>query len=172
MPSGSGLFSDPSSHLPQRGSPLREWRVFTLIKLLAVIAIMAAAFLLTGCGKKAQAPAPVSPPAQPVVQPVAEQNNETTAPTNTENLTVTTTSTLPPGYFQPTVSSSATNAMEVEKMDPVTVGYEVRAWMRAHGRAPKDWEEFASTCGHQFSPPPPGKKYAFDNRYQGVLVDK
>ena len=139
--------------------------------VIRVIAILAAALLFTGCGKKAQAPAPVSPPAQPVVQqPVAGQNNETTAPTNTENPAVTTTSALPPGYFQPTTSSGTTNA--VEKMDPVAVGYEVRSWMRAHGRAPNSWEDFVSTCGHQFSPPPPGKKYAFDKRYQVILVDK
>ena len=135
--------------------------------VIRVIAILAAAFLFTGCGKKAQAPAPVSPPAQPVVQqPAAGQNNETTIPTGIENQGAQVSAATPAGETNAAVSVPAANLADLH--------FAVRGWNRSHGHWPKSFEEFASDPppGVVIPPPPPGKKYAFDAKYNVNLVNK
>ena len=146
------MFPNPSSRLPQQGSPLRKWRAFTPIKLLAVIAIVAAAFLLTGCGKKTETPPPVTPPqvhqpAQPV--PVV-QRPEAPAPATTPNVQ---TNAPPPDLGE--------------------LSREVRSWAAArYDSPPATFEQWVALSGAQIPPPPPGKKYAFDRKKHVILVDR
>jgi hypothetical protein len=98
-----------------------------------------------------------------VVQPTAEQNEATPAPASTE-LKATAVST------PPAVSSTTTNANVT--VDLEDLHYAVTGWARAHGRSPTNFEEFASTCGFQMPPPPPGKKYVFGSKYHVLLVNK
>jgi hypothetical protein len=116
--------------------------------IIRIIAILAAAFLFTGCGKKTE-------PSPSVPNPVAVQP----APASTV-----------PEVSTPAAPSTATNAnVQVDFED---LYYAVHAWMREHGRAPKDFEEFISTSGIQLPPPTPGKKYAFDGTYHVIVVNR
>jgi hypothetical protein len=129
----------------------------------AIVAAAAATFLFTGCGKKAQAPAPAAPPAQPVAQSATEQNNDTTIPTGIEAQTPAVTSNI------------EQNATAMRPPTVAELKYAVRAWARGHGHFPKDFEEFAAdpNPGLVIPPPPAGKKYAFkDAHYDVILVDK
>jgi hypothetical protein len=45
-------------------------------------------------------------------------------------------------------------------------------WMMGHRRAPKDFEDFASTAGVTIPPPPAGKKYVIRKDMHIALVDR
>ena len=124
--------------------------------IIRAIAIMAAAFLLTGCGKKTEAP----PPAQPVAQPQAP------APTVQQPAT--------PSPAAPVVTSQTKTNANAEP-DLTTLSALVRVWALDHRQVPKNFEEFATSvtsAGGTIPPPPPGKKYALDGKHHVVLVNR
>ena len=121
--------------------------------IIRAIAILAAAFLLTGCGKKTEAP----PPAQPVAQPQAP------APTVQQPAT--------PSPAAPVVTSQTTTKVNAEP-DLDALSRAVRVWALDHDGMPRDFQEFAANPGVVIPPPPPGKKYAFDRKKHIILVDR
>ena len=125
--------------------------------LIRVVAIMAAAFLLTGCGKEQKTPAPVAQPqAQPAPAPVVQQPAAAPAP------------------VAPVVVTSQTKTKANAEPDLALLSRTERAWMMS---APSsfDFENFkawAIAHGTQVPPPPLGKKYAFDGKMHVVLVNR
>ena len=115
------------------------------------IAIMAAAFLLTGCGKKQE-------PAQPAVQ------TNTSVPSSQLGIPTTPTPVVV------VTSPSITNTNKEPNLDGLS--YAVHAWITGYHRVPKDFEEFAATANCQIPPPPPGKKYALGAKHHVILVDR
>ena len=121
--------------------------------IIRAIAIMAAAFLLTGCGKKTEAPPAAQPTAQPQAQPAP-------APVVQQ-----------PAAPAPVVTSQTrTNAAVAPDLNAMSNA--VRLWIAAYGHFPKNFEEWAATPNYAYPPPPPGKKYAFDRKMRVVLVDR
>ena len=180
MPSGFGsLFPNLSSRLPQRGSPLREWRAFAPIKLPVVIAIMAAAFLLTGCGKK---PAPSStatttthPVVQPMPKPTPAQNNNTAASAQNMAAPAQNSQTNEPGAGYGGVPPIQVVAPGMNAAVPVNLTQltgAMRLWRMMNGHTPTNFEEFAAKPNIQIPPPPPGKKYAIDRKLHVILVNR
>ena len=122
--------------------------------IIRAIAIMAAAFLLTGCGKKTGTPPPVAQP--PTQQPAA-------APGIQQPGT--------PVPVAPVVTSQTNTNINVEP-DLDALSMAVRAWGLQHSGMPKDFAEFAANPNIQIPPPPPGKKYAFDHKKHVILVNR
>ena len=125
--------------------------------IIRVIAIMAAAFLLTGCGKKTESPSTAAPPE---VQPAPVQNSQTPAPGAGHTRGPRLTPVVAPG----------TNAAVAPDLDAMSTA--VRVWIRTRHQVPKTFEEWAATPNYACPPPPPGKKYALDNRLHVVLVNR
>jgi hypothetical protein len=122
------------------------------------IAIMAAVFLFTGCGKKQEASAPVT---QPQAQPVAVAAPSATQPE------------APASVIAPVVvSQSKTNAYVAPDLGSLSRA--VRTWGLQHAGMPSSFEEFAADPGPGvvIPPPPPGKKYAFDHKKHVILVNR
>jgi len=142
--------------------------------IIRAVAIMAAAFLLTGCGKKpatsstiitqtAVQPAPVqnntvAPEQNNVAAP--EQNSQTSAPSAGYTGGARLTPVVAPGTD--TGVAPDLNAMSLA----------VRIWIRTRQQVPKDFEEWAAAPNYAYPPPPPGKKYAFDRKYHVILVNR
>lgn len=131
----------------------------TLIELLAVIAITATTFLLTGCGKKTEVPPPAAQPvAQPQVQPAAMPSaSQPAAPTP----------------VAPVVTSQGKTNVN-QPVNLTALSYAMRPWAMSHGRWPKNFEEFAANPGPGIviPPPPQGKKYQINNKGRIILVDR
>jgi hypothetical protein len=93
-----------------------------------------------------------------------------------------TTATPPPS--DTTAAPPTTNLQVAVNPQPVAVANEdvpkpvmqamnraLLGWMRANHRRPKTFEDFASSTDFQIPAPPPGKKYAFNERGFVVLVN-
>jgi predicted small lipoprotein YifL len=115
--------------------------------IIRAIAIMAAVFLLTGCGKK----------------PETSTSAVQSAPRQTNNQT--------PAVSAPAVASPGqTNVTATPDLKQMTK--DVHIWMANRRRIPKDFEEFAASVSIKFPPPPPGKKYALDKAMRVILVNR
>ena len=112
---------------------------------------MAAAVLITGCGKKQETAAPVVPQQVQSAQPPAA---------------------APAPVAPAAVSNSKTNTGP--NVDLTALSYAMRPWAMSHGRWPKNFEEFAADPGPGIviPPPPPGKKYQINNKGRIVLVNR
>ena len=145
----------------------------TLIKLPAVIAIMAAAFLLTGCGKKSE---PSSTATNTLSQPTPAQNNNTAASVqNTAAPTQTSQTPEPSGEYavEPhltPVVAPGTNAAVAPDLAAMSLA--VRVWVNTRHQWPKNFEEWAAAPNYSYPPPPAGKKYAFDKKFHVILVNR
>ena len=133
--------------------------IFTRIELpsvIAIVVVLAAAFFLTGCWKKPE----TSPPApRPAVQ---------SSPAPSTQKTVAST----PGY----VVYSGTNVVNASHAPPslkeITAALD--RWITRHQRQPTNFAEFADDPRTviRVPSPPPGKKYAIDNRRHVILVNR
>ena len=132
---------------------------FTPIELLAVIAIMTAVFLFTGCRKKESSTPPPTVSSQ-TEQPAATQTNEI------EQVQMV--------QMSPPVMIMDTNTLlkPERPLDLSAMTTLLHIWVRDHGRKPNSFEEFASTCGYQIPPPESGKKYVINYTYHVVMADK
>jgi hypothetical protein len=152
---------------------------FTLTELpviIATVAIMAAAFLLTGCGKKPATPpptvtqpaaqAPATQPTQHAAQAPATQHAGQAPATPPVNR-------APPSSLNLPIPAAAANLYTAPPGTPVNyqqINSRVRGWCFQYGRPPTNFEEFAATAGISIPPPPPGMKYQFDDRLHCRLV--
>ena len=110
-----------------------------------------------GCGKSQSAPPPVASPSQ----------SDSTSPAATP--VITPAATPPPARMKPSVPSVSTNTAgptQIQLLNRAMLGWE----MKNH-RRPQTFEEFAGSAGFQVPDPPPGKKYALDQRGFIVLVN-
>lgn len=48
----------------------------------------------------------------------------------------------------------------------------VRSFIASHHRRPASFEEFAVNCQVAIPPPPPGKRYGFDPKYNVILMSQ
>ena len=179
MPSGFGsLFPNLSSRLPQRGSPLREWRAFAPIKLPVVIAIMAAAFLLTGCWEKSAPSSTTTTTTHPVVQPTPKPAPVQKAITAPAQKAITApaqnSQTNEPGAGYGGVPPIQVVAPGTNNVPPNLgeMSNAVRVWIGSRRHWPANFEEWAAAPNYAYPPPPPGKKYAFDRKYHVILVNR
>ena len=118
--------------------------------IIRAIAIMAAAFLLTGCGKKQAAPPPATHTQPAVVAAPGVQQPEAPAPATTPNVQ---TNAPPPDLGE--------------------LSREVRTWAAVRvDSPPATFEEWIALSHAQVPPPPPGKKYAFDYKKHVILIDR
>ena len=146
-----------SSKLKNGKSMKNSFALTKLPVIVITVAIMAAAFLFTGCGKKPK----TQPPAAP---PVVKQN--ATAPNAVQQPEETPTPVAPV-----VVPSVSTNCYTVgAPWNPQQINGRVRGWWTQHGHWPANFEEFAATSGIQIPPPPPGMKYMFDGRLHVRIV--
>jgi hypothetical protein len=53
--------------------------------------------------------------------------------------------------------------------EAINLDRELRRWILANRRPPKNFEDFAATAGIQIPPPPPGKKYVIDKSMHVIL---
>ena len=135
--------------------------------VIRVIAILAAAFLFTGCGKKTEAP---SPAAQPVIQPAPVQNDTNTAASAQNSQTAEPGAGWRGGPRPTPVVAPGTNANEAP--DLTAMSFAVRAWVSSRHHWPENFEEWAAAPNYSYPPPPAGKKYAFDRKYHVILVNR
>ena len=139
--------------------------------IIRVIAIMAAAFLLTGCGKKTESPSTV---AQPEVQPAPVQKN-TAAPVQKNTAApVQISGSVTNNGGQPLYAPSVVPADQRSVSGPPNLqamNTALGIWVTEHGKMPKDFEEWAASPNIAYPPPPAGKKYAFDKKWRIVLVN-
>jgi hypothetical protein len=145
-------------HYSTKTNPMKG--AFTFIELSLVIVIMTASLLLTGCGNKKSEPSPVT--TQPEVQPAQ--------PAPAENTPTAEVISRPPVTAPVVTSPGLTNvnmAVDFTKLNSA-----IRGWRFEHGRMPTNFDEFAATCGFYIPPPPPGKKYDFDNRLHARLINR
>lgn len=107
------------------------------------------ALLLTGCGRKADAPLPPQPEAHaPVPVAVSTVTNSTTR----EALA------LPPGANLDAELAQLTR--------------ELRKWIVRHQRPPGSFEEFAASAPFQVPAAPAGKKFAISKQMRVVVVNR
>jgi hypothetical protein len=117
----------------------------------ACLALAFALAVTAGCGKS-------NPPAESAAPPVS--SDSASAPQTPSPVPI------PVQSPQPTATTNASSLTSLQWLNRAMVG-----WMRENHRHPRDFEEFASTSNIQIPNPPPGKKYAFNNRGFIVLVD-
>jgi hypothetical protein len=119
---------------------------------------LAGAGLVDGCGKRSQPPA--GPSAPEASSPVVDTNSEQTT-------------SGPPGEAPalPTVSTEETPQAPLPQ-NPEQLTLALHHWIGQHQRLPKDFEEFAASNPERIPPPPAGKKYVINSRYQVVLVNR
>ena len=138
--------------------------------IIRAIAIMAAAFLLTGCGKKSETSSVTT---RTAAQPAPAQN-DTAAPV--QNTPAQNSQTPAPGAGYPggprltPVVAPGTNAVVAPDLDAMSTA--VRVWIRTRHQVPKNFEEWAAAPNYAYPPPPPGKKYAFDKKFHVILVNR
>ena len=136
------------------GSVRIVWHQLTHRKGLYLALIWGVAMFATGCGKKESA-APSGTTAAPQ-QTATQETAAATAPS-------------PPAYIPPTPAATAAannGTLVFQQLNRYVLQYR----MQNH-RNPASVEELAAFAGVQVPPPPPGKKYAFNNRGFIVLVD-
>ena len=142
---------------------------FTLTKLplaAATAAIVAAAFIFTGC--KPKAPTTVATPkAPPVTQPVAKQPRASNVQ---QPVTSAPDVQPPPAVAPPTKSQPAQWTPDTVRLSAI-----MNSWYFEHQRSPTNWDEFVTDVGKRgilIPPAPPGMKYETDRRMRVKLVPK
>ena len=115
----------------------------------AMVLTMGLAGLASGCGKKAEAPAP--PPAAPVQEPPGPAPGPRVAQTPAQPQTLK----VPEG--------ASTDAV-LQQMNR-----ELLRWIVAHRRKPTSYEEFISSAQLTVPPPPAGKRYVLGSNMKIVL---
>jgi hypothetical protein len=144
----------------QGGRPFKS--AFTLIELpsvIVIVAVLAASFLFTGCGKKPK----TSPPATQLATQPAQSSP---VPGSSK------TAASAPGY----VVYSGTNVVNTSHTPPslkeITAALD--RWITRHQRLPTNFAEFTDDPRTviRVPSPPPGKKYAIDNRRHVILVNR
>ena len=107
------------------------------------------ALLLTGCGRKTDAPLPPAPETHaPVPETVSAVSNSTPR----EALT------LPPGANLDAELAQLTR--------------ELRKWIVRHQRPPGSFEEFTASAPFQVPAAPAGKKFAISKQMRVVVVNR
>jgi type IV secretory pathway VirB10-like protein len=142
--------------------------------IIRAITIMAAVFLLTGCGKK---PETSSTTTKTAVQPTNAQKATTAPVQNPPTAPVQNSQTPAPG----TQMGGAPKPYTIVAPPGQTVSgppnlkmmsTAVRVWIGMHQAVPMNFEQWAATPNIAYPPPPPGKKYALDKKLHVVLVNR
>ena len=121
----------------------------TRLTITCGLASLLTSLLLTGCGRKSEAPLPPQPdPYAPVPEAVVVSSN--TLPR--EALA------LPPG---------ANLDAELAQMTR-----ELRKWIVRHQRPPASFEEFAGSASFQVPAAPAGKKFVLSKQMRVVVVNR
>jgi hypothetical protein len=109
-----------------------------------------------GCGKSESTVLPVT--SQPVSNSIPTTASTTTVPI----------ATLPPVSVPP-VSQSNTNSSNLTQLQ--LLNRAMMGWEIQNHRRPQTFDDFASTVNFQIPNPPPGQKYALNQRGFIVLVN-
>ncbi len=80
------------------------------------------------------------------------------------------TNTPPPAADNPS-TALAVAPPQVQDPDLSELNRQLRRWIVRNRRPPKNFDDFASSCGFQIPSPPPGKKYSIDKQMHIVLVN-
>jgi hypothetical protein len=74
----------------------------------------------------------------------------------------------------PPPSPAATNVSETAPAEPdlAELNRQLRRWILAHRRPPKNFEDFAANTTYQIPLPPTGKKYVIDPKMHVLLVKR
>ena len=107
------------------------------------------ASLLTGCGRKADAPLPPRPEAHALVPVAVSAVSNSTPPAALP---------LPPGADLDAELTQLTR--------------ELRKWIVRHQRPPNSFEEFAANAPFQIPTAPAGKKFAISKQMRVVVVNR
>ena len=137
-----------------RGKPL---------PLALVLGVVIVGIFAAGCGKK-ENPAPVATSIATNATDATQQ-----IPPTTQNAIPPATAPANPGPPQINLAASAnadSDLSVLQQLNRAVIGFR----MQNH-RNPSSVEEAASAAGIQLPAPPPGKKYAFNNRGLVALVD-
>jgi hypothetical protein len=124
--------------------------------IIRVIAILAAAFLVTGCGKKVEPSSTTTPTA---TQPAPSAQNIKYAETNQMQVYTPTAA--------PVVAAATNAAPDLSELNRYLI-----QWIIKNRRPPASFEDFAATAGVTIPPAPAGKKYVIAKNMHILLVDR
>jgi hypothetical protein len=137
------------------GSVRIVWHQLTHQKGLYLALIWGVAMFATGCGKKESA-APSATTAAPQ-QTATQETAVATAPSHP---------VYTPAPTPAAMAAADKGTPVLQQLNRSVIQYRIQ-----NHRNPTSVEEVAAFAGVQVPPPPPGKKYVFNNRGLIVLVD-